>query len=55
MKKDYFILALINSAPFRLLIFIVMLIFMISYISRCNEKKVQMKEDVLYVHPKPKV
>ena len=55
MKKDYFILELIKSVPVRILIFIVMLIFMIMYIHKCNEKKVQMKEDVLYVQPKPKV
>jgi hypothetical protein len=55
MKRDYFILEFIKSAPFRILVFIVMVIFMGMYISKCNEKKVQMKEDILYVHPKPKV
>jgi hypothetical protein len=55
MKKDYFILELIKSVPFRILIFIVMLIFMGISISKCREKKVQMKEEVLYIHPKPKV
>jgi hypothetical protein len=55
MKKDIFIIELIKSAPFRILVFIVMLIFMGMYISKCKEKKVQMKEDVLYIHPKPKV
>ncbi len=54
MKKDYFIIELVKSTPFRLLIFIVMIIFIILYIGKCNEKKVQMKEDILYVQPKPK-
>jgi uncharacterized membrane protein YobD (UPF0266 family) len=55
MKKDYFIIELIKSGPFRVLIILVALILMAVFISKCKEKKVQMKEDVLYVHPKPKV
>jgi hypothetical protein len=55
MKREYFVLELLKSAPFRILVFIVLLILSIMYIHKCNEKKVQMKEDVLYIHPKPKV
>jgi hypothetical protein len=55
MKKDYFIIDLITSLPFKILIFMLLLIFMGITISKCKEKKVQMKEDILYIHPKPKV
>lgn len=57
MKRDFFILELIKSLPFRILIFLVLFIFAGVYISKCKErqKKIQMKEDVLYIHPKPKV
>ncbi|HOK25680.1 MAG TPA: hypothetical protein PLX87_04050 [Bacteroidales bacterium] len=57
MKKDWFILELIRSLPFKILVFLVLFIFSGVYISKCKErqKKVQMKEDVLYIHPKPKV
>jgi hypothetical protein len=55
MKKDIFLFELIKSGPFRVLIILVLLILMAVSISKCNEKKVQMKEDVLYIHPKPKV
>jgi len=55
MKNDLFIIELIKSGPFRLLIILILLIFMGVAISKCKERKVQMKEDVIYVHPKPKV
>ncbi|HOU95280.1 MAG TPA: hypothetical protein PLN06_01460 [Bacteroidales bacterium] len=57
MKKDWFILELIKSFPFKVLVFIVLFILAGVYITKCKEKqrKVQMKEDVLYVLPKPKV
>lgn len=55
MKKDYFILELIKSFPFRILMLLVLFIVLGVSISKCREKKVQMKEDVLYIHPKPKV
>jgi hypothetical protein len=54
MKKDIFILELIRSFPFKILIILVLIIFMGVTISKCKEKKVQMKEDVLYIHPNPK-
>jgi hypothetical protein len=55
MKKDLFIIELIKSGPFRLLIILILFIVMGVTISKCRERKVQMKEDVIYVHPKPKV
>jgi hypothetical protein len=55
MKKDYFIIEFMKSGPFRALLVLVLIIVMGAYISKCKEKKVQMKEDVLYVHPKSKV
>jgi uncharacterized membrane protein len=55
MKKDIFIIELIKSGPFKALIILVLIIAMGVAISKCKEKKVQMKEDVLYIHPKPKV
>jgi hypothetical protein len=55
MKKDFFIFELIKSGPFRVLIIFILLIAMGVTISKCREKKVIMKEEVLYVHPKPKV
>jgi hypothetical protein len=55
MKKDLFIIELIKSGPFRLLLILVIFILVGVGISKCKEKKVQMKEDILYVHPKPKV
>jgi hypothetical protein len=55
MKRDIFIFELIKSVPFRILMTIVFIIVVAAYISKCNERKVQMKEDVLYIHPKPKV
>jgi hypothetical protein len=55
MKKDIFILELFKSFPFKVLILLVLFIVAGVTISKCKEKKVQMKEDVLYIHPKPKV
>jgi hypothetical protein len=54
MKKDYFILELIKSGPFMLLVIIILLILLGVAISNRHEKTVQMKEDVIYVAPKPK-
>lgn len=54
MKKDYFIIELVKSGPFMLLIVIVLLILLGIAISNRHEKTVQMKEDVIYVAPKQK-
>jgi hypothetical protein len=55
MKKNVFIRELIKSGPFRILIILALLIILGVTISKCKERKVQMKEDVLYLHPKPKL
>jgi hypothetical protein len=55
MKNDLFIIELIKSGPFRLLIILILFIVMGVTISKCRERKVQMKEDVIYIHPRPKV
>jgi hypothetical protein len=56
MKKDLFIIELLSSFPVKALIILVLIIVMGVTISKCKEKKVQqMKEDVLYIQPKPKV
>jgi hypothetical protein len=54
MKKDYFILELIKSGPFLLLLILALLILLGIAISNHHKDMVQMKEDVLYVAPKPK-
>jgi len=55
MKKDLFILELVRSFPFKILILLVLFIILGVTISKCREKKVQMKEEILYIHPKPKL
>jgi hypothetical protein len=54
MKKDYFILELIKSGPFILLMVLVLLILFGVYISNRHKDTVIMKEDVMYITPKPK-
>jgi hypothetical protein len=54
MKKDYFIIEFIKSGPFILLLILAILILAGILISNHREKAVQMKEDVLYIAPKPK-
>jgi uncharacterized membrane protein len=55
MKKDLFIIELFKSGPFKILIILILFIALGVTISKCKEKKVQMKEDILYIHPKPKL
>lgn len=56
MKKDLFIIEFLTSFPIKVLIILVLIIVTGVTISKCKEKKVQqMKEDVLYIQPKPKV
>jgi len=54
MKKEYFILELIKSGPFILLVILVLIIVLAVTIANHNSHTVQMKEDVIYVAPKPK-
>jgi hypothetical protein len=53
MKKDYFIVELIKSPPFILLLILAVLILLGIVISNRHKDKVRMKEDVIYVAPKP--
>ena len=53
MKKDYFILELIKSGPFLLLVILALLILLGISISNHHKDTVKMKEDVLYIAPKP--
>ncbi len=54
MKKNYFILELIKSGPFLLLIILALIILLGLAISNHHKDTVKMKEDVLYVAPDPK-
>jgi hypothetical protein len=54
MKKDYFIIEFIKSGPFLLLLILAVLILLGILISNHHQDMVKMKEDVLYVAPKPK-
>ena len=54
MKKDSFFIEFIKSGPFILLMILAVLIVLGILISNHKEKAVQMKEDILYVAPKPK-
>ena len=53
MKKDYFIIELIKSTPFKMLIVLALLILLGVVIANRKKDSVKMKEDVLYVSPQP--
>ena len=53
MKKDYFFLELIKSPPFLMLIILAILILLGVFISNRKHNTVKMKEEVLYIAPKP--
>ena len=53
MKKDLFIVELIKSPPFRILIILALLIILGVVISNRKHKAIKLKEDVLYIQPKP--
>lgn len=54
MKKDYFFLEFIKSGPFIMLLVLAILILLGILISNHHQNTVKMKEDVIYVAPKPK-
>lgn len=54
MKKDYFILEFIKSGPFRLLLILAIAILLGIIISNHHKESVKLRENVLYVAPKPK-
>lgn len=53
MKRNSFIIEFIKSPPVKILIFIALLIIIGVLIANHREKVVQLKEDVLYISPKP--
>jgi hypothetical protein len=54
MKKEYFILEFLKSGPVLLLLILALLITIGIIIANHRNEKVQMKEEVIYVAPKPK-
>ena len=54
MKKDSFILELVRSTPFKMFLILAILITIGVILANRKEKKVHMKEDVLYIQPRPK-
>lgn len=53
MKKDSFLLEFIRSGPFRLLLILAIVILIGIIISNRHKEAVKMKENTLYVAPKP--
>jgi hypothetical protein len=53
MKKNYFVLELIKSGPFLLLLILAVVILLGILISNHHKETVKMKENILYVAPKP--
>jgi hypothetical protein len=53
MKKDSFILELIKSGPFLLLIIIALAVFLGVVIANHHRAVIKMRENVIYVAPKP--
>jgi len=53
MRKNLFIVELIKSPPFLIFIILALLITIGVILANRKEKVVQMKEDVLYIQPKP--
>lgn len=54
MKKDSFFLEFIKSGPFLLLLILAIAILLGIVISNHHKETVKMRENVLYVAPKPK-
>jgi len=54
MRRNSFIIELIKSPPFKILIILALMIIIGVIIANRHERAVQMKEDVLYIAPKPK-
>jgi hypothetical protein len=52
MNKNSFLVELIKSGPFKILIIVILLIILGVVISNRRKETIQMKEDVLYLPPK---
>jgi hypothetical protein len=53
MKKNSFFLELIKSGPFLLLLVLAVVIFLAVILTSHHREAVKMRENVLYVTPKP--
>jgi len=53
MKKNFFLIELLKSGPVRILVIIALAIVIGVIISNRKEKAIRMKEDKLYIPPKP--
>jgi hypothetical protein len=53
MKKDSFLLEFIKSGPFLLLIIIALAVFLGVVIANHHKAVVKMRENIIYVAPKP--
>lgn len=53
MKREYFIIELLKSGPFILLIVMVFLILFGVYMSNHRRGPVKMREEVMYISPNP--
>jgi hypothetical protein len=53
MKKNSFFLELIKSGPFIFFVILATIIILGVVIAKHREKVIQMKEDILYIQPKP--
>jgi hypothetical protein len=51
MKKDRFLIELIKSPPFKILIILAIIIILGIIIANRREKIVKMKEEILYISP----
>ncbi len=54
MKKEYFIIEFLKSGPVLLLLVLAILILIGVAISNHRKNIIQMKEEVIYIAPKPK-
>ncbi len=54
MKKDSFLLEFLKSGPFLLLLILAVVILLGIVVSNHHKQTVKMKENVLYVAPRPK-
>jgi hypothetical protein len=56
MKKNFFLVELVKSPPFLMLVILALLITLGVIIANHKEKQrvVKMKEDIIYIHPEKK-
>jgi len=54
MRKNSFLIEFLKSGPFIALLILAILILLGMLITSHHQKTVEMKEDILYIAPKPK-